>query len=164
MTEENKQRFETKSHIDGRVVNTTDNYKDAINAQIAYGSNYYTVLKDDNKQEYDLTDDGTGKKYDAGKSMVGTLSRIFSRALLGVGTCIEFGTHKYPKVDNWKLVDGAFERYQDSMMRHYLKFISGEERDNETNILHLFHMTWNALAITELYLMQHPEYDKELFK
>lgn len=117
-----------------------------------------------NKQEYDLTDDGTGKKYDTGKSMVGTLSRVFSRALLGVGTCIEFGTRKYPKPDNWKLVEGAFERYQDSMMRHYLKFLSGEERDSETNILHLCHMTWNALAITELYLMNHPEYDKELFK
>ena len=114
--------------------------------------------------KYDLTDDGTGKKYDTGKSMVGTLSRVFSRALLGVGQTIEFGTRKYPKPDNWKKVEGAFERYQDSMMRHYLKFLSGEERDSETNILHLCHMAWNALAITELYLMNHPEYDKELFK
>lgn len=122
------------------------------------------IIRINKEQEYDLTDDGTGKKYDTGKSMVGTLSRVFSRALLGVGNCITFGTSKYPKPDNWKLVEGAFERYQDSMMRHYLKFLSGEERDSETNILHLCHMAWNALAITELYLMNHPEYDKELFK
>ena len=39
---------------------------------------------------YDLTDDGTGKKYDGGKPMVGTLCRVFHLALLAVGQCIEF--------------------------------------------------------------------------
>ena len=102
---------------------------------------------------YDLTDDGKGKKYDSGKSMVGTLCRVFPRALLGVGQCIAFGTKKYPKPDNWKLVENAFTRYQDSMMRHYLKFLAGQEKDSETNLLHLKHMAWNALAILELYLM-----------
>nr|DAU25106.1 MAG TPA: hypothetical protein [Caudoviricetes sp.] len=113
-------------------------------------------------ERYDLTDDGKGKKYDSGKSMVGTLCRVFPRALLGIGQCIEFGTRKYPKPDNWKLVDGAFTRYQDSMMRHYLKFLAGQEKDSETNLLHLKHMVWNALAILELYLMDHE--DETLFK
>ena len=112
-------------------------------------------------EKYDLTDDGKGKKYDSGKSMVGTLCRVFPRALLGIGQCIEFGTRKYPKPDNWKLVDGAFTRYQDSMMRHYLKFLAGQENDSETNLLHLKHMVWNALAILELYLMDHN--DETLF-
>lgn len=120
-----------------------------------------TVEKDDKEAVYDLTDDGKGKKYDSNKSMVGTLCRVFPRALLGIGQCIEFGTHKYPKPDNWKLVDGAFTRYQDSMMRHYLKFLAGQEKDGETNLLHLKHMAWNALAILELYLMEHDE--KDLF-
>ena len=110
---------------------------------------------------YDLTDDGKGKKYDKGKSMVGTLCRVFPRALLGVGQCIAFGTKKYPKPDNWKLVDGAFTRYQDSMMRHYLKFLAGQEKDSETKLLHLKHMVWNALAVLELYLMDHK--DETLF-
>ena len=113
------------------------------------------------KPAYDLTDDGKGKKYDSGKSMVGTLCRVFPRALLGVGQCIEFGTHKYPNPDNWKLVDGAFTRYQDSMMRHYLKFLAGQEKDSETNLLHLKHMVWNALAVLELYLMENE--DETLF-
>ena len=110
---------------------------------------------------YDLTDDGKGKKYDSGKSMVGTLCRVFPRALLGVGQCIAFGTKKYPKPDNWKLVDGAFTRYQDSMMRHYLKFLAGQEKDSETKLLHLKHMVWNALAVLELYLMENE--DETLF-
>lgn len=110
---------------------------------------------------YDLTDDGKGKKYDSGKSMVGTLCRVFPRALLGIGQCIAFGTKKYPKPDNWKLVDGAFTRYQDSMMRHYLKFLAGQDKDSETKLLHLKHMVWNALAILELYLMENE--DETLF-
>lgn len=113
------------------------------------------------KPKYDLTDDGKGKKYDSGKSMVGTLCRVFPRALLGVGQCIEFGTRKYPQPDNWKLVDKAFTRYQDSMMRHYLKFLAGQEKDSETKLLHLKHMVWNALAVLELYLMENE--DETLF-
>ena len=116
---------------------------------------------DNSEPKYDLTDDGKGKKYDSGKSMVGTLCRVFPRALLGVGQCIEFGTHKYPKPDNWKLVENAFTRYQDSMMRHYLKFLAGQEKDSETNLLHLKHMVWNALAVLELYLMENE--DETLF-
>lgn len=117
------------------------------------------------EKRYDLTDDGKGKKYDNGKSMAGTLCRVFPRALLAVGQCIEFGTRKYPKPDNWKLVDGAFTRYQDSLIRHYLKFQAGQEKDSETDLLHLSHMVWNALAILELYLMEHKdEYDNQLFK
>lgn len=116
---------------------------------------------DNSEPKYDLTDNGKGKKYDSGKSMVGTLCRVFPRALLGVGQCIAFGTKKYPKPDNWKLVDGAFTRYQDSMMRHYLKFLAGQEKDSETKLLHLKHMVWNALAVLELYLMENE--DETLF-
>lgn len=114
--------------------------------------------------QYDLTDDGTGKKYDTGKPLPGTVCRVFPHALMAVGQCIEFGTHKYPDPNNWKLVEKAFTRYQDSMMRHYLKFNAGLINDSETNINHLAHMAWNALAILELYIMEHPELDKELFK
>lgn len=112
-------------------------------------------------EKYDLTDDGKGKKYDSGKSMVGTLCRVFPRALLGIGQCILFGTTKYPDPKNWVKVENAFNRYQDSMMRHYLKFLAGQDKDIETNLLHLKHMVWNALAILELYLMEHE--DETLF-
>jgi len=93
-----------------------------------------------------------GVKYDNGKPLVGTLCRIFPNALLEVGKCIEFGTHKYPEVDNWQRVDDAFNRYQDAMVRHLLKHNIGKEVDEETGLYHLSHMAWNALAILELYI------------
>ena len=113
---------------------------------------------------YALIDDGTGKKYDSGKSMVGTLCRVFPRALLGIGTCITFGTKKYPNPRNWSLVEDGFNRYTDSLMRHLLKMFAGQEIDPETKLPHIFHVCWNALAIAEFYLMKHKEIDEELFK
>lgn len=109
--------------------------------------------------EYDLMDNTTGKKYDTGKPMVGTLCRVFPNALMEIGKCIEFGTHKYPDPNNWKKVDGARDRYLDSLMRHLLKHYNGKMFDEETNLPHLAHAAWNALAILELEIMS-GRYDK----
>lgn len=114
--------------------------------------------------KYDLTDDGKGKKYDNGKPMPGTLVNVFPEALLAVGATIEFGTHKYPDPRNWRKVEGANKRYQDSLMRHLIKYNMGEINDRETGIPHLAHMAWNALAILELYLLEHPEVVEEYLK
>lgn len=115
--------------------------------------------------DYDLTDDGTGKKYDNGKPMVGTLTDVFSRALMAVGACIEYGTHKYPNPKNWQLVDDGIKRYRDAMVRHLLKYNAGIDKDEETKLPHLAHMVWNALAILELYMQEHKdELDKDIFK
>jgi hypothetical protein len=115
--------------------------------------------------DYDLTDDGTGKKYDNGKPMAGTLTDVFSRALMAVGACIEYGTHKYPDPKNWQLVDNGIKRYRDAMVRHLLKYNAGIDKDEETKLPHLAHMAWNALAILELYMQKHKdELDKEIFK
>ena len=122
------------------------------------------ILKNDNI-DYDLTDDGTGKKYDSGKPMVGTLTDVFSRALMAVGACIEYGTHKYPNPKNWQLVDDGIKRYRDAMIRHLLKYNAGIDKDEETKLPHLAHMAWNALAILELYMQEHKdELDKDIFK
>ena len=121
-------------------------------------------MADKKLTKYDLTDDGKGKKYDTGKSMVGTLWRVFTRALLGVGKCITFGTKKYPNPKNWSLVENGFNRYTDSLMRHLLKMFAGQEVDPETKLPHIFHVCLNALAIAEFYLMEHKEIDEELFK
>lgn len=115
--------------------------------------------------DYDLTDDGTGKKYDNGKPMAGTLTDVFSRALMMVGACIEYGTHKYPDPKNWQLVDNGINRYRDAMVRHLLKYNAGIDKDEETGLPHLAHMCWNALVILELYMQEHKdELDKEIFK
>lgn len=106
-----------------------------------------------------------GKKYDTGKSMVGTLCRAFPRALLAIGLCIEFGTHKYPDPLNWKKVEDRFNRYMDSEIRHLLKHNMGYATDSETQLLHLSHSAWNALAILETFLEEHKdEFDKQLLR
>lgn len=115
-------------------------------------------------KSYDLTDNDTGKKYDKGKPMVGTLTDVFSRALMVVGACIEFGTHKYPDPKNWQLVDNGIKRYRDAMIRHLLKYNAGIEKDEETGLPHLAHMCWNALAMCELYLKEHKEINDKFFK
>lgn len=106
------------------------------------------------KPKYDLTDNGKGKKYDTGKSMVGTLLRVFPNALWGVGECIEFGTHKYPDPNNWKKVENAKFRYLDSAIRHLLSHYKGITYDSETGKPHLAHCAWNILAILELFYME----------
>lgn len=95
----------------------------------------------------------SGKKYDKGKSMVGTMVNVFPNALLEIGKCIEMGTHKYPDPNNWKKVEGAKERYQDSLMRHLIEYNRGNFYDNESRLPHLAHCAWNALAILELNIM-----------
>lgn len=98
-----------------------------------------------------------GKKYDSNKPMTGTVLRVFPQAMNAIGACIRFGTTKYPDPNNWKKNTNALVRYNDSLVRHLTKHFLGKELDEETGLLHLAHVAWNALAILELYLMEHPE-------
>lgn len=143
-------------------------FKELAKQNISTVKGVLDFLQGNNNSEsksYDLTDDGTGKKYDNGKPMAGTLTDVFSRALMAVGACIEYGTHKYPNPKNWQLVDNGIKRYRDAMVRHLLKYNAGIDKDEETKLPHLAHMTWNALAILELYMQEHKdELDKEIFK
>lgn len=98
-----------------------------------------------------------GKKYDSNKPMTGTVLRVFPQAMNAIGACIRFGTTKYPDPNNWKKNTNALVRYNDSLVRHLTKHFLGKELDEETGLPHLAHVAWNALAILELYLMEHPE-------
>lgn len=98
-----------------------------------------------------------GKKYDSGKPMVGTILRIFPRALSLIGAVIEHGTHKYPAVDNWIKNKDIIERYTDSLVRHLTKHFIGEVIDKDSGLPHLAHVSWNSLAILEYYLRQNSE-------
>lgn len=107
-------------------------------------------------------DSSEGKKYDGNKPMTGTVLRVFPQAMNAVGACIKFGTKKYPDPTNWKKNSNALVRYNDSLVRHLTKFFAGKELDEETNLPHLAHVAWNALAILELYLMEHPDKSNEI--
>lgn len=103
-----------------------------------------------------------GKKYDKGKPMVGTILRIFPRALSVVGAIIEYGTHKYPDPNNWSKNTRITERYMDSAIRHLLKYFMGDKFDEESGLPHLGHALWNIIAVLEYELRQDPELVKKI--
>ena len=103
-----------------------------------------------------------GKKFDSNKPMVGTIIRVFPRALMAIGAVIRFGAKKYPNPNNWKMNEDIINRYFDSAIRHMSKHFAGYEKDEETGLPHLVHAAWNMLAILEKYLMEHPEISKDI--
>ena len=114
-----------------------------------FNSEYKQFIEENKKKEEEK-----GLKFDTGKPLVGTMLNVFPHALMEIGRVIEFGTHKYPDPNNWKLVENAKIRYQDALMRHLLKHNQGKEIAEETGKSPLAHVAWNALAILELYLME----------
>jgi hypothetical protein len=74
----------------------------------------------------------------------------FSRALDAVGQVGTFGAAKYSR-SGWLEVPNGLSRYKSALWRHLLAD-KKEEVDQESNLLHLAHAAWNALAILELVL------------
>ncbi|CAH9012196.1 putative DUF5664 domain-containing protein [Vibrio phage 191E37-1] len=106
-----------------------------------------TVERDPNG--IDQHDDGA--KLDAGKPMAGRLLGMFGCALMAVSEVGTFGAKKYTE-GGWQHVEDGFKRYDDAGMRHFLKRGMGEEFDADSELPHLAHEAWNALAKLELYL------------
>lgn len=107
---------------------------------------------------YEVTPDdpekiGTGAiKYDGGKPGAWRgLINYFPRALWAVAEISTFGANKYAW-DGWEGVTDGFARYKDAQFRHALKQAMGEEIDPDSQLQHLAHEAWGALATLELYL------------
>lgn len=92
-----------------------------------------------------------GAKLDAGKVMAAQILSQFPHALLGVAEVGSFGARKY-SLGGWQFVENGFGRYEDAQFRHFLKRNMGEAVDPDSNLDHLKHEAWNALAKLELYL------------
>lgn len=111
------------------------------------------VVYKDQFTEDDPSKIGTGAiKYDGGKPAVFRgLIQYFPRALWGVAEVSTFGAKKYAW-NGWADVAEGYERYQDAKFRHALLEAMGEENDSDSQLLHLKHEAWGALAALELYL------------
>lgn len=98
---------------------------------------------------------GTGAiKYDAGKpSVFQGVIEYFPRALWGVAEISTFGANKYAWA-GWEGVQNGFKRYKDAQYRHALKKAMGEDVDPDSELEHLKHEAWGALATLELYLRE----------
>lgn len=92
-----------------------------------------------------------GAKLDAGKNRLGLVLGGFARALEEVGKVGTYGANKYSD-NGWKKVEKGAARYDDAMLRHWLKRAAGEAIDPETGLLHQAQVVWNALAVLEAML------------
>jgi hypothetical protein len=92
-----------------------------------------------------------GAKLDEGKLLANILQQ-YPRALTAVLEVATHGAEKYTR-GGWQSVENGVERYSDAMMRHYLK--EGYERmDEDSGLLHMAHLAWNALSRLELTLRE----------
>lgn len=101
-----------------------------------------------------------GIKHDHGKPRPDLIFSAMARALLEVSKVAAMGAAKYDD-DNWLIVEDASKRYRDAKGRHLL-LGAIESHDNESNITHLAHEAWNALAVLELHLRQLEEPKKPI--
>ena len=94
-----------------------------------------------------------GAKLDAGKNRMHLVLSGFGNALEAVGQIGTYGADKYSD-NGWMSVPDGEQRYADALLRHMLAASKsgGEEVDQESGLLHLSHMAWNALAMLELHL------------
>lgn len=93
----------------------------------------------------------SGAKLDHGKVRPSLIFQGFARALWAVAEIGTFGANKY--TDNgWVDVPDGQQRYTDAQLRHFLKNAMGEEVDSDSELDHLAHEAWNALARLELKL------------
>jgi len=97
-----------------------------------------------------------GVKHDSGKQLTGILYEDFPHALSGIADVATFGARKYTR-NGWRTVPDGLQRYTDAMHRHLLAAAKGEVCDPESGLLHMYHVAWNALAITELMHVQEPK-------
>jgi len=90
-----------------------------------------------------------GAKLDHGKPRMGLVLRGFALALREVSKVGTFGARKYSD-NGWMAVENGQERYDDALFRHLLP--DNGDCDEESEIDHLAHAAWNALAVLELKL------------
>lgn len=95
-----------------------------------------TDIGSDNKQE---------AKADSGKPRPTLVPASLVNAVTAVR---EFGCKKYHDPDNWRRVEP--QRYRDALYRHWLAYLGGEEKDQESGLPTLWHCACNLAFLIEL--------------
>lgn len=90
-----------------------------------------------------------GAKLDAGKNRLGLVLGGFARALQEVGRVGTYGAEKYSP-NGWRHVKDGKERYLDALYRHL--FEDAISPIDDSGLLHMAQVAWNALAVLEIRL------------
>lgn len=96
------------------------------------------------KEKQEKFDPNKFQKLDSGKPMMSLVEPNFIRGLADVLT---FGAKKYAP-NNWKLATNETDRIKDAMLRHIYAYLSGEERDQESNLSHLHHAAFGLMTLS----------------
>lgn len=94
-----------------------------------------------------------GAKVDVGKVRMHLITGGMARAITEVAKVGTFGAAKYTD-GGWVDVPDGFRRYEDAQQRHAADRHRGEMLDKESQLLHLAHEAWNALAKLDLHLRE----------
>lgn len=103
-----------------------------------------------------LSEKKQGDRFNSGKIRYDLLEPFAIEQLAKVFTK---GAQKYAP-NNW-LKGLPWMDVAASLKRHLAEFEKGEDYDNETGLLHMAHVAWNALAIVSYY-KHRPEFDNRI--
>lgn len=96
---------------------------------------------------------GKGTKHDQGKPPIHMIPEV---AIIGMAEGFAYGAKKYDRFNYRKGLD--YTRLTDSLMRHTLAFLMGEDTDPESGLHHTKLMLANA-AMLEFMRVNRPEHD-----
>lgn len=92
---------------------------------------------------------GPGRKFDTGKLR---FDLIPTQVLSSLARVLTYGANKYD-ANNWQNVQPFHDRYYAALMRHLEAWRSGQDRDEESGLLHLEHalccaafLCWDAVV------------------
>ena len=96
-------------------------------------------------------------KKDEGKPRLDLILGGFTRTLEGVARVATMGANKYDppegkefiRLQNWKHTGMRWGRILGAMSRHLMAFMRGEDFDEESGELHIYHVVWGAMVLAE---------------
>jgi len=94
-----------------------------------------------------------GCKYDGGKNRLDLLPVY---PLWEIARVYTFGANKYAD-ENWR-AGISYKRIYGAILRHLLRWFSGETLDEESGLSHLAHAAWGCITLLE-YSKTHPSLD-----
>lgn len=96
-----------------------------------------------------VTDINVGNKQEAKADSGKPRPTLVPASLVSAVTAVrEFGCKKYHDPDNWRRVEP--QRYRDALYRHWLAYLGGEEKDQESGLPTLWHCACNLAFLIEL--------------